>query len=937
LFAANSLPTVGLVSLSERHAPARSSFGDALLGRDRELNVLRTLLDDAGRGGVGIVHGPAGIGKSALLRAALAYARSHGFEVLSTFGVQSEASFPFAALERLLHGLLDRVTALPKPQRDALLSGFGLAGSTVPDRFLVGLATLNLLSEAASRKRLVVLVDDAQWLDPASADVVGFVARRIAAEPIAMLVAGRDGGAEDALGTALYEFVVDVPLGPLDDAAAGEMLDRTGAQMSPVTRRRLLAIAAGNPLALAELPLSESALEEAGEGEIVTLTGRLERSFGARIAELDPATRALLLVAAANDSDFSAEILAATRLLVATAGERELEAATEARLLERDGGHLRFRHPLIRSAIYQKASVRSRGAAHAAIAHVIAGEPGRRAWHHAAASVGPDDVVAAELDAAAMDARRRGTFALAARALERGAALSADPEAAVRRLLEAAELSVQLGDLDAVARQVAAAEALDPAAGAHARVHWIRENFANDASEDDLPARRLLRDAVDARGAGDTDLALKLLLAAGTRCWWALPAEASIREKLVAETLLMPVPEHDARVLAVIAAASAVRHAGLVIERLESACADPRLGAEDAHLLGQAAHMVGQSELAVRQLARVEAQWRTQGRLAALAQALTMRAWSSIQLGNWPAVEPAAVEGERLAVETGQLLWAAGARAGRAAAAAARGDTELAAALGGDVEAQLVTTRPSNLLAVLQVTRGVAALGAGRYAEAYDQLARSFDPTDPAHHYAERHGALSYLAEAALPCGRVEEARAVLARFEPLTRRKSSTLLEVGVSVARALLSEPGEAGALFEAALSSRAGTLPFHRARVLLAQGKWLRRTRRSADSRAPLRVARDLFDALGAVPWAERARQELRASGETSRRRVPEARDQLTPQELQIAEMAASGLSNPEIGERLFLSSRTVASHLYRAFPKLGISSRWELAATLGAPAD
>jgi DNA-binding CsgD family transcriptional regulator/tetratricopeptide (TPR) repeat protein len=924
------------VSLSERRAPARLSCDGALLGRDRELNVLRALVDDTDRGGVGIVHGPAGIGKSALLMAASAHARSRGFEVLSTFGVQSEASFPFAALERLLHGLFDRVKALPEPQRDALLSGFGLAGSTVPDRFLVGLAALNLLSEAASRKRLVVLVDDAQWLDPASGDVVGFVARRIAAEPIAMLVTRRDGRAEDLLEMPSDEFVVDVPLGPLDDAAAGELLDRAGAEMSPVTRRRLLAIAAGNPLALAELPLSASAHEEAGEGEIVTLTGRLERSFGGRIAELDPATRALLLVAAADDDDFSVEILAATRLLAPEAGERELEAATEARLLERDGRRLRFHHPLIRSAIYQEASVPSRGAAHAAIAHVIAGEPGRRAWHRAAASVGPDDVVAGELDVAAADAQRRGAFALAARALERSAALSTNPEDAVRRLLSAAELSVQLGDLNAVARQVAAAERLDPAAGAHARVRWIWENFAGDASEDDVPARALLRDAVDARRAGDTDLALKLLIAAGTRCWWALPADAPIREQLVAETFLIRVPEHDARVLAVIAATSAVRHAGLVIGRLEHACADARLGAEDAHLLGQAAHMVGQSELAVRQLARVEAQWRAQGRLAALAQALTMRAWSSIQLGNWPAVEPAAVEGERLAVETGQPLWAAGARAGRAAAAAARGDIELATALAGEVEAQLVTTQPSNLLAVLQVTRGVAALGAGRYAEACDQLARSFDPTDPAHHYAERHGALSYLAEAALQCGRVEEARAVLARFEPLARRESSTLLEVGVSVARALLAEPGDAGALFEAALSSRAGTLPFHRARLLLAQGRWLRRTRRSADSRAPLRVARDLFDALGAVPWAERARQELRASGETSRRRVPEARDQLTPQERQIAEMAASGLSNPEIAERLFLSARTVASHLYRAFPKLGISSRSELAATLGTTA-
>ena len=431
----------------------------------------------------------------------------------------------------------------------------------------------------------------------------------------------------------------------------------------------------------------------------------------------------------------------------------------------------------------------------------------------------------------------------------------------------------------------------------------------------------------EAAASDDADLALKLLMAAATRCWWALPADAPVRDEVVAATLRAGVADDDPRALAVLAAASAVKHAALVIERLERACAAPAADALGAHLLGQAAHMVGQSELAVRQLARVEAQWRAQGRLALLAQALVMRAWSSIQLGNWPTVEPAAAEGERLAAETAQPLWAAGARAALAAVAGARGEYERGMALAAEVEAGLAVARPTNVLAVLQVARGVTALGAGRYSEAYDQLARMFDAHDPAHHYAERHGGLSYLAEAALQCGRTEEARAVARRFPA---DGPATLLQIGAGVARTLLapSEPA-----FAAALSGPAGRPAFHRARLLLAHGGWLRRGRRAADSRAPLRAARDTFDALGTVPWAERARQELRASGERSGRRAPEARDELTPQELQIARLAASGLSNPEIGERLFLSARTVASHLYRAFPKLGVASRAELAAALG----
>jgi DNA-binding CsgD family transcriptional regulator/tetratricopeptide (TPR) repeat protein len=661
------------------------------------------------------------------------------------------------------------------------------------------------------------------------------------------------------------------------------------------------------------------------------LTERLERSFGAELPALAPSARALLQVAAADETDDAAEILAATRRLVSTredagpggggaAGghEADVEAAVAARLLERDGVRLRFRHPLVRSAIYQAATDQERRAAHAAVAAVV-GDPHRRAWHRAAARAAPDDDVAASLAAAAADARRRGAIATAAQGFARAADLSTTREGRLGRVLAAAELRAELGDADAAVALVARAEQLPLDPVARARILLIRETFAGDATDDAAPVRALLAAAEQV----DADLALRLLLAAGTRCWWAVAAGAPVRGEVIAQTLRLGVAEDDPRVIAVLAATSAVDHAPLVLERLARACAEPQPDPFGAHLLGQAAHMVGQSELAVRQLARVEVQWRAQGRLALLAQALVMRAWSSIQLGNWPAIEPAAEEADRLTRETAQPLWEAGARSALAAAAGARGDYERTLRLAAEVDVQLANARPTNLFACLQVARGVGALGAARHAEAFDQFARMFDPADQAHHYAECHAGVSYLAEAALQCGRIEEARAVAEGFAALLDRPHATLVAIGVDVARAFIDETP---------VTDPVARFPFHRARVLLAEGSRLRRRRRAADSRAPLRTARDLFDALGTVPWAERARQELRASGERPIRRVPEARDELTPQELQIVRMAASGLSNPEIGERLFLSARTIGSHLYRAFPKLGVTSRGELAAAL-----
>lgn len=312
---------------------------------------------------------------------------------------------------------------------------------------------------------------------------------------------------------------------------------------------------------------------------------------------------------------------------------------------------------------------------------------------------------------------------------------------------------------------------------------------------------------------------------------------------------------------------------------------------------------------------------------------LTEQAWTGIHALTWNVAVPAAQEGIRLADELGQPLWGAAARAAEAMLAGLRGDHKGAVVFAAEAERMALPLGGSIVLTGVQIARGVTALGAGRHQEAYDQLRRTFDPADPAYHYFMRAWGVGDLAEAAAHIGRRDEARALVAELEPLATLTGSTWFEVALLYARPLLADDSEAEGLFRAGLAADLSRWPFYRARLLLAYGSWLRRQRQVAESRVPLRAARDAFDALGIIPWGERARQELRAAGERSERRATEAWDSLSPQELQIAELAADGLSNREIGQRLYISHRTVGSHLYRIFPKLGITSRHELRDALG----
>ena len=404
------------------------------------------------------------------------------------------------------------------------------------------------------------------------------------------------------------------------------------------------------------------------------------------------------------------------------------------------------------------------------------------------------------------------------------------------------------------------------------------------------------------------------------------------RDAVVAAAERLDVEQSDPRMLVVLAFAAPIRRGADVIDRLSRLVPAADADAAAMRLVGNAAMAVGAFDIAARSLAASAAGLRAQGRLGLLPRALTLQAWSAVQLGDLGAAIPAAEEGRRLAEETNQPLIMATAQAVQALLAALRGDQEATAGLAAQAERVCVPIGASAVLAAVQFARGLAALGGGYPAEALGHLRRIHDPADPAYHAAVRCFTIGDLADAARRSGDPDGIRVFADEMETAAGQTPSPLLHAGLRYARALLAKDTDAAALFETALQSDMSTWPFLRARVQLAYGEWLHQQRQNAASRAPLRAAREAFDALGMIPWSERARQQLRATGETSRPRTAEARDRLTPQELQIVQMAAEGLSNREIGQMLYLSHRTVSSHLYRVFPKLGITSRTELRTAL-----
>jgi DNA-binding CsgD family transcriptional regulator len=905
---------------------------EALLGRGAETELLTSLLDGIQTNGAALLlRGEPGIGKSRLLAHAAVLAHERGIAVLSTTGVQSEARLAFSGLHQLLRPVRDRIASLPPAHRAALDAAFGLSDEAVPERFRIAMAVLDLLSEVAAEAPLLVIAEDAQWLDPATTDVLAFVARRLEADPIVLLAAVRNGYPSPLDNAGLPEY----PLGPLDQAAAAELLDSSAEPLTVAVRNRLLQEAAGNPLALIELPVAAARLEPgAPMPGVVPLTERLEQAFAARVSDLPEVTRLLLVVAALNDGENVSEVVDAAS---AVAGARLdldlLEAAVEAAIVDLDEQTVRFRHPLMRSAVRQGASVPQRRRVHEALAETLDAGPDRRVWHRAALVSGAHEDVALELEDAGRRARRRGAIGVAVAALRRAAELS-EPARRGRRLLAAAELAFELGQPDVVAPLLHEVERLEPGPLERARATWIEEMVFTRPLGDAARFTELIAAAEQAGQSGDRDLHVDLLWLVASRAWWVDPGAEARRVLVEAADRLGDADADDPRVFAIHAYADPYGHAPGVLRRLRAAAAERSHDTEAARHFGPAALVVGAFDLGADFLATAVDGLRLEGRLGHLPRMLTLYSSMAARLADWDVAIPAAAEARRLATELGEPQWEAGADTVVSLIAGMRGDEEVAERASAQAERIAEPVGANITVAFAQFGRVLAALGAGRHADAYNSAERLFDPADSAHHPVIASWLIGDLAEAALHIDRVEEARARVAQIEMAAGDRPGSWIALGLGHAHALLADETDAAKRFEDALGADFGRWPFQRARIQLAHGQWLRRQRRIAESRAPLRNARDAFDALGCGSWGDQARRELRASGESSRRRDPAARELLTAQELQIAQLAAEGLSNREIGQRLFVSHRTVSTHLYRIFPKLGITARSELGTALSA---
>jgi DNA-binding CsgD family transcriptional regulator len=569
---------------------------------------------------------------------------------------------------------------------------------------------------------------------------------------------------------------------------------------------------------------------------------------------------------------------------------------------------------------------------HAALAAGLTDDPDLRLWHVAASAAGPDETIAREVELLSVRLARRGAIVVAVAAARRAAALSADCARRCSRLVRAAELAFEAGEPELLQHLVREAGQLNPDREQRARLTWLRNTFADTVPGDQSQMRSLVDAAELAADAGNSDLALHLLFGAALRCWRSDLGEPA-RDRVAVAVERLPVPATHPRRVVTLAMTGPVRWGPVVSERLAAieASAD-ELTADEAYLAGMAARAIGDHDAAARYLERATAKLRAQGRLGALAQVLVMRGWVAIALGRWASAEMLVEESGRLAGEVGQSWWRTGSLIASAALRGLRGETEIAERLAAEAEKTAIPQGLNDLICMTAFARGVTWLGAGRPAVALEHLTRVFDQDDPAFHEAARLMSITYLADAASQSGQRHVAVPVLDELQALAQRAPSPTLHAGLMYARPVLAPDDAAERLYDGALGSDLRHHPFDHARLQLAYGAWLRRRRRVSESRGPLRAARQVFDALGCVPWAERARQELRAAGEQSRPRIPGARDQLSPQELQIAQLAADGLTNREIGQRLYLSHRTVGSHLYRIFPKLDITSRAQLAARL-----
>jgi DNA-binding CsgD family transcriptional regulator len=901
-----------------------------LRGRVSESARLDELLETArsGESGTLVLRGEAGIGKTALLE--YAAERGHGFLIARAVGVESEMELPFAALHQLCLPLLDGLERLPSPQRDALATAFGLSSAPRPDRFLIGLAVLSLLSDAAGSQPLLCLVDDAHWLDRSSAQVLSFVARRLQAESIVLLFAERDEGGVDELAA-----MPELRLRGLSEADARALLVAPG--IGPLDERirdRIIAETRGNPLALLELPRGLSAGGLAGgfvlPGESA-LPGRIEASFRMQAGQLPRETQRLLLVAAA-------EPLGDPPLLWRAAGKLAISldaaAPAEAEELIRVGTRVTFRHPLLRSAIYRAASPEERRGAHRALADAtdVAVDPDRRAWHDAHAALAPDEDVATELERSAGRAQARGGLAAAAAFLERAAELTAEPRRRAERALAAAQAK-RLAGLPSAAAALLATAAQGPLDELdRAMSQRLRGEIALNLSRGG-EAAPLLLDAAQRLEPLDVALARETYLEA----LWAASNAGRFGGGVVAAAeaarAAPPAPQPPTAI-------------DLLVDGLATLFTDGY--ADGAPILKRALVMVrdgggrdGRNMRATRIAARVAAEllddetWsvlatrhvqiaRDDGLFGVLPITLGYLAGLRIHEGKLHAAALLLAESDAITATTGSP-----ANVTRLLLTACRGDEAQMSTLSEELAAQATARGDGLILTVIEYARSLLYNGLGRYESALAAAQRASALDD----LSVSSWSLPEFVEAAVRSGEHRAAVDALARLSERAAAAGTDFARGIEARSRALVSGAGKTDELYVDAIDLLDRTrMGLHLARARLVYGEWLRRENRRSDAREQLRKAYDMFTSSGAHGFADRAGRELHATGETARKRTDETRDQLTPQEQQIAQLAREGYTNPEIGAQLFLSPRTVEWHLRKVFTKLDISSRRQLRAAL-----
>jgi DNA-binding CsgD family transcriptional regulator len=908
-----------------------------LFGREKDCQAIDQLVSQAqgGKSGTLVIRGEPGIGKSALLE----YARrqTNRMTVLRATGVESEAELPFAALHQLLHPLLDRLKRLPTPQAQALEAAFGLRQNRSDDRFLIGAGVLSLLADAAEEKPLVCLIDDAHWLDRGSAEALQFAARRLEADAVVLLFTTRTSGFGFRFAAA---GLPEVHLVPLTDAEAREVLaDHYGGKLAYTVRDRVIQCAAGNPLALLELPAALSEAQCAGREPlppILPLTGRIEDEYFDRIRRLPRATQTLLLLASVED--LGDAVYGAAQQL--GAGPGDLEPAERAGLVEAGEGRIDFRHPLVRSAAYRVATFAQRQQAHAALADVLSQPKAadRRAWHRAAATVGTDDEVADELERTAERAHRRNGYAAASEALERSARLTSGDEKRARRLIAAAEAAWRAGETDRALSLLDQAGPLpvDPVLrGTAAEIRGLIEAqggsldgativLAEAAQELALLApRRALWLAVLAAQlapvAGDHQRLVELNRFVGSLAVSDTPREIFLRNLLVGM------------------AATFGGDVGSAVEPLATALKlvndlrEPRTIA----WAGDCAGLLGDVSRAHRLYARAVESARGLSAVGDLMYLLYLLALTEIQLGKLTSATACASEGLRLARDTNQPGIAAHLLGLLARTAALRGDVEVCRTFASET---LDYALPhGQVIAVSGAMLALAELdlAEGRPKPAAERLEGLVGGTV---HPVYRFDAVPQLVEAAVRAGRIERAQCALTMYEGWVRKIPSSSNRPLLARCQALVTGGSAADAHFEDALLLHAkAPIPFDRARTELLFGEYLRRTRKRVKARLHLQAALETFESLGARLWADRAAAELRATGQRARKRTPDTLLDLTPQELQIARLAAEGTQNREISAKLFISPKTVEYHLGKVYAKLAVASRAELGPRLDCPRD